>query len=316
MTRTRRHPAGLLAVHVIMCAAAISAATRQQPGADAQARTVRVMTYNIKHGQSNARCEQPPAAPGQPPSADCNLNLAGTIAVIREHKPDIVALQEVDRFWSRSAHADQPAVMAAELKMHQCYGANLDHPADNHADRPHQYGTALVSRFPLASCANTPLTTSPGWEPRGLLAAIVDINGVKLRVYSTHLQANRSMNGVSESGAPQRTMQTQEILKHLSDVVDPIVLMGDFNAGELAPEMFRLTSQFFDVWRTMRASMGYTSPALLGDQEPTTRLDYIFISRSLEMNYVDVPIDPRTRRASDHYPVVAGLTLPRSPARR
>ena len=77
----------------------------QPPAAD---RRLRVMTYNIKHGQSNVSCTQPPAVSGQPPSPDCNLDLNGTIAVLRAHAPDVVALQEVDRFWARSAYLDGP----------------------------------------------------------------------------------------------------------------------------------------------------------------------------------------------------------------
>ena len=43
---------------------------------------LRVMTYNIKHGQTNAACTQPAATPGQPPAPDCNLDPQASIAVI------------------------------------------------------------------------------------------------------------------------------------------------------------------------------------------------------------------------------------------
>ena len=62
------------------------------------------MTYNIKHGQTNASCIQPAPIPGQPPFPDCNLDLQASIEVIRAHNPDIVGVQEVDRFWARSAY--------------------------------------------------------------------------------------------------------------------------------------------------------------------------------------------------------------------
>lgn len=320
-----RHPIGLLAVHVLVLAAAIPVAVqpRREPGAPE--RRLRVMTYNIKHGQSNAPCTQPPLIAGQPPSPDCNLDLDRTIAVLRVHTPDIVGLQEVDRFWARSAYADEPEVIAAGLQtQHTCFAPNLDHAADSHSTQPHQYGTAIVSRFPIISCSNTLLTTFSGWEQRGVLGAIINVRGVATRFYSTHLQASRTVGGVSdlsaiahrakaESGAPQRILQVQDILKLLSDVTDPIVLMGDFNAGSTATEMKPLYPRLLDIWSEAGSGSGNTSPARLTGN-PTSRIDYIFVSPDVAIWSVNVPIDSQTRLASDHYPVVAELALPRSNA--
>lgn len=287
-------------------------AAQQLPEAQAPDRELRVMTYNIKHGQSNASCTQPPRMPGQPPSADCNLDLAGTIAAIRAHAPDVVALQEVDRFWARSAYTDQPAAIAAGLEMeHHCFGANLDHGPDSHSTVPHQYGTALISRFPILSCTNTPLTTFSGWEQRGILGAILNVGGVPTRVYSTHLQASRRVKGVFQSATPQRVLQVQDIMNLLSEVSDPVVLMGDFNAGSTSSEMKPLYTSLLDVWREAGAGNGNTSPAkITGD--PRSRIDYIFVSPDVAISSVYVPIDGQTRLASDHYPVVSHIAVPGS----
>lgn len=307
-----RHPIGLLALLVLVAgAAALPAALPQRPERELRERRLRVVTYNIKHGQSNASCTQPAPVPAQPPSPDCNLDLDQTIAVLRTHTPDIVALQEVDRFWARSAYADQPAVIAAGMQMeHQCFAPNLDHPAHSHSNQSHQYGTAIVSRFPILSCSNTLLTTFSGWEQRGILGARIHAGGVAMRVYSTHLQASRTIGGVSESAAPQRILQVQDIMKLLSDVTDPTVLMGDFNAGSTSTEMTPLASRLLDVWREAGAGSGNTSPArLTGD--PTSRIDYIFVTPQVTIWNVYVPIDSQTRLASDHYPVAAQIALPR-----
>jgi len=61
------------------------------------------MSYNIKHGMTNATCPQPPRIPGQPPFPDCQLDLQASIEVMRAEDPDIIGLQEIDRFWARSA---------------------------------------------------------------------------------------------------------------------------------------------------------------------------------------------------------------------
>jgi endonuclease/exonuclease/phosphatase family metal-dependent hydrolase len=309
-----RHPIGSSPLHVLVLAVTIPVAVQPRPEPGAREPTLRVMTYNIKHGQSNASCTQPPLVAGQPPSPDCNLDLDRTIAVLRVHTPDIVGLQEVDRFWARSAYADEPARIAEGLQMeYRCFAPNLDHAADSHSNQPHQYGTAIVSRFPIISCSNTLLTTFSGWEQRGVLSAIINVRGVATRVHSTHLQASRTVGGVSESGAPQRILQVQDILKLLSDVTDPIVLMGDFNAGSTSTEMKPLYPRLLDVWSEAGSGSGNTSPArVTGD--PTSRIDYIFVSPHVAIWSVYVPTDSQTRLASDHYPVVAQLAVPRSNA--
>jgi endonuclease/exonuclease/phosphatase family metal-dependent hydrolase len=309
MTRNLRQ-IGLCALHVLVLTGTIPVAVERQPEPDARDRTLRVMTYNIKHGQSNAECSQPPPVPERPPSPDCNLDLDRTIDVIRAHTPDIIALQEVDRFWARSAYADQPAVIAAGLQMeHQCFAANLDHAADSHSNQPHQYGTAIVSRFPIARCSNTLLSTFAGWEQRGVLAAVITVQGVATRIYNTHLQASRTVGGVSESGAPQRILQVQDIIKLMSDVTDPIVLMGDFNAGSTSTEIKPLYPRLRDVWSGAGSGSGNTSAARLAG-DPTNRIDYIFVSPRVTIGTAYVPIDAQTRLASDHYPVVAQIALP------
>jgi endonuclease/exonuclease/phosphatase family metal-dependent hydrolase len=308
MTRTRTaRTAG--ACLVSLAAIAAGGGPQQRPSPDSS-RTMRVMTYNIKHGQSNAACVQPPVAAGQPPAADCNLNLDGTIAVLRAHTPDIIALQEVDRFWARSGSTDQVTAIAGGLQMtHHCYAPNLDHPADNHSNRPHQYGTAIVSRYPIVSCSNTLLTTFAGWEQRGILGAVIDVRGVHTRVYSTHLQAGRTVAGTAESGGPQRVLQVQDIVRLLADVTDPIVLMGDFNAGSSSNELQPLISRLRDVWVEAGSGSGNTSSArLTGD--PTSRIDYIFVSPGTSISSVAVPIDAQTRLASDHYPVISSIVVP------
>lgn len=312
------HSLGLAVVVLAACAAsppipaAVPAARQQLRDPQAPDRELRVMTYNIKHGQSNATCTQPPRVSGQPPFPDCNLDLDGTIAVLRAHAPDIVALQEVDRFWARSAYADEPAVIADGLQMqHHCFAPNLDHAPDSHSNQPHQYGTALVSRFPILSCSNALLTTFSGWEQRGLLGAVINVRGVPTHVYSTHLQASRRVGTVNQSGAPQRILQVQDIMNLLSDITDPIVLMGDFNAGSTSTEMRPLYTRLLDIWREAGTGIGNTSSArLVGN--PTSRIDYIFVSPDVAISSVYVPIDPQTRLASDHYPIVSNIAVPGS----
>jgi endonuclease/exonuclease/phosphatase family metal-dependent hydrolase len=280
------------------------------PQGPARAGDLRVMTYNIKHGQTNAPCTQPAVTPGQPPSPDCNLDLQAAIAVIREHRPDIVGLQEVDRFWARSGYQDEPAVLSAGLDMaHRCYAANLDHPADNHADRPHQYGTLILSRFSIRSCRTTLLPRSGANEQRGFTQSTIDVNGVPLEFANTHLHTTET----------DRLLQTPSIAMAIGTIASAAdrltVMVGDFNAQPTATELQPLMARFDDAWRKARTrntdgvADGFTSPADPEDA-PRHRIDYVLVSRSIDVRATRVIIDARTRLASDHYPVVADVTLP------
>jgi endonuclease/exonuclease/phosphatase family metal-dependent hydrolase len=274
--------------------------------AQPRAGDLRVMTYNIKHGQTNAPCTQPAAAPGQPPSPDCNLDLEAAIAVIREHHPDVIGLQEIDRFWARSGYQDEPAVLAAALGMeHRCYAANLDHPADVHADRPHQYGTLILSRFPIRSCSTTALPRTGENEQRGLTLAVIGVNGVRLRFYNTHLHTT----------AADRLLQTPAIAMAIEAAEPgPAIVVGDFNARPEATELQPLMARFTDAWRWEKAPRadnpdGLTSPATLAGN-PKNRIDYVLVSQTAQVRAASVAIDAKTRIAADHFPVVVDLTLP------
>jgi endonuclease/exonuclease/phosphatase family metal-dependent hydrolase len=296
---------------MFMAGLGLAATAQAQGEPQAKPRELRVMSYNIKHGRSNAVCTQPPPAPvppGQPsiPYPDCGLDLDGIAAVVRAHNPDVVGFQEVDRFWARSASIDQPEALAAMLGMpHHCYAPNLDHNPDNHATVPHQYGTVLISRFPILECSNTLLPRTGNAEQRGFTRALINVRGVPLQFYNTHLHTTQT----------DRLMQTTVIAEILDAAPDgPIVVMGDFNARPNAAEMAPIFARLQDAWLLARQPSpenpnGNTSPARVSGN-PTSRIDYVLVSSDVTVAATVVPIDERTRLATDHYPVVSDIALP------
>jgi endonuclease/exonuclease/phosphatase family metal-dependent hydrolase len=308
MTRRIRSLFTALTTLALLALIAPIHATEQLPEPQAAPRPLRIMSYNIKHGQTNASCTQPPRIPGQPPFPDCNLDLQASIAVIRAHNPDVVGVQEVDRFWARSAYQDEPAVLAAGLGMdHYCYAANLDHQPDTHANVPHQYGTVIISRFPILDCSNTLLRRTGTNEQRGLTRALINVRGVPLQFYNTHLHTT----------ATDRLMQTADIAAVIDNAPAGVkVMVGDFNARPTAAEMVPIFSRFLDAWReagapTAENPNGHTSPANLTGL-PTSRIDYAFVTSDVTVALAYVPIDSQTHVAADHYPVVADVALPGS----
>ncbi|HUG52847.1 MAG TPA: endonuclease/exonuclease/phosphatase family protein [Vicinamibacteria bacterium] len=264
---------------------------------------MRLATYNIRHGQTGAACTSGTVVAGRPPSADCGLDLSASIAVMRALDAHVIAVQEVDRGWARSDYVDQPAALAAGLGMtHQCYAANLDHPPDAHSAVRHQYGTLILSRFPILGCGIAALRRTGDNEQRGLTRAVVDVFGVRLQVFHTHLHTT----------AADRVLQSADVAGALDSApAGPKVLMGDLNAGPDAAEMQPLVERLRDAWTvapTADNPSGFTAPARLA-VNPTRRIDYVLVSPDFQVSRAWVPIDARTRLASDHYPVVAEVTL-------
>lgn len=258
---------------------------------------LRLMTFNIHHGVGNDACQAQTA--GRAPAPGCALDLDRIARIIRDADVDVAALQEVDRFWARSGTVDQAAELARLVGMQPCYGANLRHEADAHADGAHEYGTLVLSRYPVADCTNTLLPRADSSsEQRGLLMASIRLPNRVLRVYNTHLHIREE----------DRRLQAAAIIEHLA--ADRLsVLAGDLNAAPDAPYLSPLFARLEDVWRARGRGDGFTSPAR-PDIAPRRRIDYILVSPEIAIRRAATLRGSLFAVASDHYPVVADLLVP------
>ena len=111
---------------------------------------------------------------------------------------DVVALQEVERFWLRSGLTDQVADLARLLKdYYWVYGANLDVHGNHEGAGPpeinhrRQFGNMILSKSPILSSRNFPLPKSAMLDrhslQRGALEAVIDTERGPVRFYSLHL---------------------------------------------------------------------------------------------------------------------------------
>jgi len=269
-----------LALALVLSLAAFALVNAPTAGAEPKApdREFTAMTYNIHHGVG----------------VDGELDLDRIAGVIRAADAEVVGLQEVDNGWSaRSDFQDQAKELAERLGMHYVYAANLDREPLEPGGTRRQYGTAILSEYPILESENTLLPRPEGGEQRGLLEALINVRGVPVRVYNTHLQHN---------SAVERTAQVQAILSHAGELEEPTLLMGDLNARPDAPEMQPLYTRFEDAWVEGGGGPGYTYPA----EAPDRRIDYVLVSPDVSVTDAYVP---RTL-ASDHLPVVAEVEVP------
>lgn len=196
-----------------------------------------VVTYNIKSGHVS--------------------NLAAIAGVIRSAGADVVLLQEVDRNRHGSGQVDQAARLAGLLGgWSHAFGQNVAYGGSA------GYGTAIISRWPIVSSQNWHLPNAPGGQQRGLLKAVVSVEGVHTSFYSTHLQPEMSA---------LRTRQARAVAGIVAGDANPRILGGDMNAWPTSHWIGILRSQFTDTWAVVGRGKGATHPA----RGPRTRIDFL-----------------------------------------
>jgi endonuclease/exonuclease/phosphatase family metal-dependent hydrolase len=224
-----------------------------------------ILTFNIRSGND----------------ADGNHALHTILEEIRETDADIIGLQEVERMMPRSGFADQAKIIAEALGYHFFYGGNINVLGV-------QYGNALLSRFPILEAKNHRLPREL-LEPRGVIEAVVEVQGTPVQVYVTHLGLN----------AGERTRQIRAINERLAEQEGPLILMGDFNNLLDSAEMTGLDPRLIDTAAALGQYDAHTF-AFYSDV-PNVRIDRIYVSDDIIPLYHGV----LSARSSDHLRVLS-----------
>ncbi|MFA7438377.1 endonuclease/exonuclease/phosphatase family protein [Castellaniella sp.] len=280
---------------------------------------IRVVSYNIHKGRS--------ATGGRESLADLRLGLYGL-------RPDLLFLQEVQGRNQAQVSLDaQHESLAAALHMEAAYGCNAVRAATDH-------GNALLSRYPILSFENQDISDHR-LEQRGLLHAVVEMNGVPVHCLVVHL-------GLLAGGRVRQVEALVDRIRRLVPDPEPLLIAGDFNdwSNRLAPlfveqlglvEVFSAAPQGVDeVYRLrhtvarLRQRLPWTADAALRatpelafhGQARTTppprtfpamfpwlRLDRIY-QRGFAVRKARVLHGLPWKQLSDHAPLVADLELP------
>jgi endonuclease/exonuclease/phosphatase family metal-dependent hydrolase len=211
--------------------------------------------------------------------------IATVTSEIRSLDPDIVLLQEVDRFHGRTGGVDQAAYFAEALGMEASFSPNV-------VQGRGQYGTAILSRFPILDSGRFALPNGAGGEQRGLQWAGLDIGGQEVRVYNTHLQ--NKIVGLREA-------QARHVAGILAGEEQPTILGGDMNATANTPTLGPLLARLVDAWAVAGSGPDGTGPN-------GSRIDFVMASPTLE------PQGAQALRSavSDHARVVVDYVVPAS----
>lgn len=232
-------------------------------------RILRVLTYNIYHGETMKG----------------DFDLDRIAAVIKSANPDLVALQEVDFKTNRAKKYDLVTELAMRTGLAPLFGRAM------YFDEG-EYGEGVLSRFSFLSTTTHALPHQTNKEPRAALEVnVIMPSGDTIRFVGTHLDHE------SES---QRICQARRLSEWFSLDERPSILAGDMNAQPGSGPMKM-------IGKSWESSFDEDIPTWPSDQ-PRKKIDYVLYRpanrwRVLETRVIDEKI------ASDHRPVLVVLEL-------
>lgn len=287
---------------------------------------MQLVTYNIQYGTGK----------------DGVVDLGRIVNEVAD--ADIIGMQEVDRFWSRSGMTDQVKEITCRLPdYHWIYGPGVDlnasvRDADGRLEnRRRQFGNLLLSKHPILASRNFLLPKMSFHAQlsiqRSILDCVIECPKDHVRIASLHLahaappermaqierirqlQAEAGRDGGVLSGTHENWREDEEFpawpLKS--------ILMGDFNmtpdepaysalAGPMDPKYGRITEMdgYLDSWILSggHADAGHTKFEETGNR----RIDYAFVSPNLADRVRTVRVDEEAQ-GSDHQPLWLEMDL-------
>lgn len=251
---------------------------------------------------------------------------------------DIIALQEVERFWQRSGMVDEPAVLAQHLPDHHwVFGANLDmdasyrDPEGRLVNRRRQFGTMILSRYPILSSRNFPLpkfgTVAQHSIQQGLLETVIDPGTGPLRFYSAHLSHLCSETRMPQVNAMIRILRRAPLdggawcgghpdpeAGWTEGEMPPMpregFLLGDMNFTNKSAEYARLIGPRTQQYGRLVSVDGLTDAWVAAGHDEDDgatypngeRIDHCFVSSTLAHKIKACWVDDQAK-GSDHWPL-------------
>ena len=234
----------------------------------AQAQTVKVLTYNIHHGN--------------PPGFKDSIDLAAIAKVIKQSKADIIAIQEVDNNVSRSDFENQAEVLAELTGLEYLFTKSI--PLEEGA-----YGTAILTKYKIKSKRRYDLPMPVKSENRTL--TIVDIELKKGKMFSlanTHLDLKE-----------QNRLEQVRFINEVAELYNrPLILVGDLNAKPDSKAIQILEEEF------TYPKLGLaTYPNL----NPSQEIDYIMVGQYRKVKWKKYKVLSKYNQESDHLPLYAEI---------
>lgn len=274
-----------------------------QPSVPATNDAVKILSFNIRYGSADD------GADAWPHRREMVYD------VIRERDSDFVGLQEALRFQIDDIREavpgyDEIGVGRTDGRREGEYSAILY--------KPDRWRVAESGTFWLSDTPEIPGSTSWGNEITRIVTwgRLVERNsGRGIRVFNTHFD---------HESQPSRQRSAELLAARLASRggTEPVVVTGDFNAGENNPAVLYLKNagdrspvSLVDTYRVLhpgRTPAG-TFNAFEGRRDGP-KIDYVFVERGTEVRRAGIIHDNDAGRyPSDHFPVFAEIGWPPKP---
>lgn len=243
---------------------------------------IRFISFNIQHCRDHLRSR----AEGRD-IIDFDL----IASAIKSQDPDIVVLNEVRNKGSNPDYTDQAKKLAEKAG---CKYYRFGEAIRFLPDLP--YGNALLSNHPIEEFEVIKIPDPPVkdedayYESRAIMRAKIKVGEKFITVFGTHM-------GLANS---EQKNAVETVVSLLDKCDQPHVLMGDFN---MQPDNEKLKPIYA---RLIDTAQYFAQPKLsFPSDNPSIKIDYIFVSNELKVTYADIP----DIVASDHRMVVADIEL-------
>jgi endonuclease/exonuclease/phosphatase family metal-dependent hydrolase len=251
-----------------------------------------VMTFNIRYGT---------AQDGE----DHWLKRRDQLfSLLRERAPDVIGVQE-------ALHAQIVEIIAA-VPGYAYVGVGRNDGRQGGEYTAILYRTARLHprRSDTFWFSDTPsVVNSKTWGNRieriCTWAYFEDAQGVPFYVYNVHLD---------HESQPSREKSAALLLERIAAQApaSPVIVTGDFNAGEKNPAVTAMTKALRDTFRVRHpddAEVGTFTGFKFGETKGE-KIDYVFVSAGVEVLDAEIVRASRAQRyPSDHFPVTATVRV-------
>ena len=240
---------------------------------------LKVLDWNIHHGVGT----------------DGVYNISRIADWIVRTGANVVSLNEIEKYSGAWGNEDQPARFASMLKSKT--GKTWYYNFAHRTGGTNGQGNLILSTFPLESQGDFLLSYS-----RSVARVAVIVNGIRVNIFSTHLDAESSS---------RRATQMRELTRWAASYPEQRILAGDFNAWPGATEISNMTADHIDAWAAaVRAGIQVAYSGNTAGNTRNSRIDYIFFSKGAtrlrlkEMRVYDTR-NSSGHMPSDHRPIMA-----------
>lgn len=259
--------AGVFLASLFLATTGLSAQTKSQVQASpriavqTQSQSFRVIAYNVMFG-------------GQGSVDDFSQALA-------PYHPDILLLSEVPG-------GDWAKILGHNLQLPYVYLGEIS--SANHKDKY----KAILSRTPLESACEIPLTTGTGWKPASALRAVTRIGKRAIALYTLHIANSGDNPG-----------QAQELVsKALGiDSQQDLIIGGDFNLRAQSSGLTAIQSggHLTSAWTEL--SLNPQDQSSIVGQAKNGLIDHVFFKSKVAVQVKKGGVLELPKAISDHHPV-------------